>query len=114
MSRKFSVGYGGMTISEYQKWCVRIWAGEERELTLHDDFVMCTGLPGEVGEVLELLKKAVRDKKNILLVNRKELIKEMGDVLYYLMVVAHRQGIDPQEIIAANVKKLEKRYTKRK
>lgn len=103
-----------MTLNEYKDWCTKIWTGSRRRLSLHDDFVMCTGLPGEVGEVLELIKKAERDKKSVLKLNKKKLIKEIGDVQYYLMMICHRQGIEPQEIIRANVKKLTARYKKRR
>lgn len=103
-----------MTLNEYKEWCAGIWTGSKRKLGLHDDYVMGTGLPGEVGEVLELLKKAERDKHSVLKVNKKKLIKELGDVQYYLMMICHRQGIEPQEIIRANVKKLKARYRNRR
>lgn len=103
-----------LTLTEYKAWCAGIWTGSKRRLSLHDDFVMCTGLPGEVGEVLELLKKAQRDKKSVLLVNRKKLVKEIGDVLYYMMMICRRQGIDPQDVIDTNVKKLEARFKRRR
>lgn len=104
-----------LTLQEYKAWCVGIWTGSKKKrYTLHDDYVMGLGLPGEVGEVLELLKKAQRDKKSVLKVNKKKLVKEIGDVLYYMMMICRRQDIDPQDVINTNVKKLERRFKNRR
>ena len=73
-----------MNFDDYQEWCKSGWKGSPSKYTLKDDFIMCTGLPGETGEVLELLKKAQRDQKDIKLVDKKELTKELGDVFFYL------------------------------
>ena len=109
------VGTDDTTLREYQQWCVGIWSSKKkRRYTLHDDYVMGLGLPGEVGEVLELLKKAKRDKGSVTKANKKKVTKEVGDVLYYMMVILHRHGIDPQEVMKVNVKKLEARYRRRK
>jgi NTP pyrophosphatase (non-canonical NTP hydrolase) len=72
---------------------------------------MSTGLPGEVGEVLEHLKKDVRDNRKP---DKLKLTKELGDVLYYLLVIAHKEEITAQDIIDINVKKLTRRYSKKK
>lgn len=103
-----------MTIDEYKDWCVTIWTGKKRKMGMRDDYIMGMGLPGEVGEVLELLKKSVRDKKDITKVNKTKLIKELGDVMYYLMMMCHRHGLPPSAVIAANVKKLKARYKNRR
>jgi NTP pyrophosphatase (non-canonical NTP hydrolase) len=103
-----------LSLNEYQTWVASMWTGSKKKLTLADDFVMSLGLPGEAGEVTELLKKAQRDKKSVLKVNKKKLIKELGDVQYYLMMICYRHGIEAQEIIRANVKKLKARYKNRR
>jgi len=103
-----------MTLNEYQAWVASMWTGKKKKLGLTDDFVMSLGLPGEAGEVTELLKKAQRDQGSVTKVDKKKLIKELGDVQYYLMMIAYRHGIEGQEIIRANVKKLEERYKNRR
>ena len=50
------------------------------------------GLTGESGEVAERIKKILRDDKkdlaDIIAEKRPEIIKEMGDVLWYLSALA--------------------------
>ncbi len=100
-----------MTLDEYKSWVVSVWSSNEgRQLTLRDDFIMTVGLAGETGEVLELLKKAVRDDK----LDKDDLILELGDVLYYWCMICARQGISPSTVIKANIKKLEARMAKKK
>ncbi len=107
-----------MNITEYQRWAVKGWSNRrpvndkgQRYYTMRDRFIMTAGLPGETGEVLEHLKKAVRDGK---VIDKKELTLELGDVLYYLLIIADANGIPAQEVIDANVKKLTKRWSKKK
>jgi NTP pyrophosphatase (non-canonical NTP hydrolase) len=99
-----------MKLNDYQKWTRKIWSGNKKKLTLHDDFVMCVGLAGETGEVLEILKKKVRDKK----MDKGELVKELGDVLYYMMMICNRHGIQAEDVIKVNVNKLHKRFPNRR
>ena len=101
---------GTVGIDTYQEWVVSMWNGKPSRFTLRDDYIMSVGLGGETGEVLELLKKNVRDGKDI---NKDDLTKELGDVLYYLFMIAHRNNISASNIIRTNIIKLEKRYAKR-
>jgi NTP pyrophosphatase (non-canonical NTP hydrolase) len=71
---------------------------------------MTSGLAGETGEVMEHLKKDVRDNRPA---NKRALTKELGDVLYYLMVVADKNDITANDIMALNIKKLESRRRRR-
>lgn len=72
---------------------------------LRDLFIMATGLGGETGEVLEKLKKWIRDGN----FDRDAMKKELGDQLYYLTKTAGRCGLTLDEIMAGNVAKLESR-----
>ena len=68
------------------------------------------GLGGESGEVLEKFKKIVRDKNGELTAQDKEdIVKELGDVLWYIAVIADELNYDLQEVADINVKKLQKR-----
>jgi NTP pyrophosphatase (non-canonical NTP hydrolase) len=113
-----------LTIEEFQKFVVDSWhCTKKKRLTrqdilmllmkkrskgygMRDDFIMCTGLGGETGEVLEVLKKNERDGK----MNKDDLVLELGDVLYYLLMIAERHGITAQQIMRGNVGKLEGRH----
>ena len=51
---------------------------------------MVLGLGGESGEVLEKFKKILRDQKGeITEVDKQAIIKELGDILWYVTAVAH-------------------------
>ena len=65
------------------------------------------GIAGETGEVIELIKKAFFHGKEL---NREQLRDELGDVLFYLDWLASLHGISMQDIAAANIEKLRKRY----
>lgn len=68
------------------------------------------GLAGEVGEVEEILKKFIRDATSIDTSERLELLKkELGDVLWYLAVLASEFNFSFQEIAELNIKKLASR-----
>jgi NTP pyrophosphatase (non-canonical NTP hydrolase) len=77
---------------------------------LRHNYIMATGLAGECGEVLEHLKKDVRDG----MIDRQALAFELGDVLYYLTRIAQVHGYSLRELQAMNVGKLlhRKRYGK--
>lgn len=94
-----------MTFNDYQKQALTT------ALTSDDKFKdmmhWVLGLNGEAGEVAEKLKKIIRDKQGILSDDdKKELAKELGDVLWYIAVFAHDLGVDLESIANANVQKL--------
>ena len=65
------------------------------------------GLTGEAGEVAELIKKHVFHKHPL---EKEKLIKELGDVAWYLVALAETNGIPLADIFAANISKLKARY----
>ena len=69
------------------------------------------GLVGEAGEVAEKVKKVIRDKGNL---NQAELVKELGDVLFYVTALANHLGSDLQSVANANIKKLHDRKDRNK
>ncbi len=79
-------------------------------LTLGPDrnpLMMALGVGGEAGEVLEIIKKGNRPGREVDVVHLKE---EIGDVLWYLAVLADYYDLDLEEIAVENLEKLEKRY----
>nr|WP_256489658.1 MazG nucleotide pyrophosphohydrolase domain-containing protein [Dyella lutea] len=70
---------------------------------------MSVGLGGEAGEVQELLKKHVRDGREI----HDDLLLELGDVLHYLTRIAAQFGMTLEQIMLANREKIERRHAKR-
>ena len=64
----------------------------------------------EGGEFLEIIKKMEFQGKPWTDDNREHLIIELGDLLWYVAQATQALGISFDEVIATNVKKLEKRY----
>lgn len=68
------------------------------------------GLVGEAGEVAEKVKKIFRDHGSVLDDDRrKELTKELGDVLWYMAQLATTLDISLEDIASQNLKKLQSR-----
>ena len=65
------------------------------------------GLGGEAGEMLNKIKKIIRDHDSVLTDDYRELCKaELGDVLWYLSQVATELDVDLDEIATDNLAKL--------
>jgi NTP pyrophosphatase (non-canonical NTP hydrolase) len=79
------------------------------ENELRSLYVMSAGLAGETGEVMEILKKHIRDDS----LDRGELLLELGDLLFYLTRIGQEFGLSLREIMAANTLKLTNRYRQR-
>ena len=68
------------------------------------------GLSAESGEFLEIVKKMVFQGKPWDEHNRKHLIIELGDVMWYVAQACIALDVDFDDVIKGNVQKLEKRY----
>ena len=68
------------------------------------------GLVGESGEVAEKFKKIIRDDGGVLTdEKKKELVKELGDILWYVNSVAHLLDSDLNEVAQMNLDKITSR-----
>lgn len=73
------------------------------------------GLTGEAGETADKFKKILRDKGGkISEEDRVEIIKELGDVLWYVASIARYLKTPLSEVAKGNVVKLEGRMKKGK
>ena len=68
------------------------------------------GINAEGGEFLEIIKKMVFQGKPWNADNREHLIIELGDIMWYVAQATMALGVSFDDVIATNVKKLEKRY----
>jgi NTP pyrophosphatase (non-canonical NTP hydrolase) len=67
------------------------------------------GLNGESGEVAEKIKKSWRDDGLITPERREEIIKELGDTLWYMAQICTELGFELSEVAEQNVAKLASR-----
>lgn len=68
------------------------------------------GLPGEVGEVLELVKKDRRTGDYRQPLDPEKFMGECGDVLFYLTRLIYKNGLSLKEVAEFNKEKLLKRH----
>jgi len=68
---------------------------------------LALGVGGEAGEVMEIIKKGFRPGRTI---DTEHLKEELGDVLWYVAVLADTYDLDLEEIALNNIDKLRLRY----
>lgn len=91
-----------MDLNEYQKAANRTLMGKEQVLTN-----CALGLSGESGEVADLIRKYTFQGTDL---NREQLTKELGDVLWYLSQVAEWADIPLDDVAKDNIERLNLRY----
>lgn len=68
------------------------------------------GLTGEAGEVADKVKKVLRDNNSVFTdEKKKEIAKEIGDVMWYCATLSHDLGYSLEEICEMNYEKLKSR-----
>lgn len=68
------------------------------------------GLAAETGEFCEIPKKMFFQGKPLTDENVFHMKRELGDVLWYWINACRALGLDPNDVVAENVRKLEARY----
>ena len=68
------------------------------------------GINAEGGEFLEIIKKMIFQGKPWNDANKEHLIIELGDLLWYVAQATQALGVSFDDVVATNVRKLEKRY----
>ena len=97
-----------MTFDEYQKKALTTAHADPNYAdTLMDKTIWVMGIAGEAGEVVEKWKKAVAYREGKF--DDEQLAdfkKEIGDVVWYIAVLANSMGWTFEEVMEINVKKL--------
>lgn len=94
-----------MQLNEYQLQA-HTTAGEECETLQYLGLALC----GEAGEVAEKIKKIIRDQNGKMYHTDVEAITlELGDVLWYLSVMATKLGVSLEKVAALNLDKINNR-----
>jgi len=93
-----------MDLDEYQRGALRTAAPRDKKNEL---LHLVLGLAGESGEVAEKFKKWVRDlDSDETRIDRAGIAMELGDVLWYVAVLADYLDLSLEDIAAANLAKL--------
>ena len=68
------------------------------------------GLCSEAGELIEIVKKMLFQGKPLSEENVFHMKRELGDIMWYWINTCRALNLDPNDVIAENVRKLEARY----
>lgn len=106
--------YENFTDSDEVDWAdlYSAWV-EKKILTSGSDRLVenTLGLVGEAGEVAEKIKKLIRDSSRF---QNEEIMKELGDVVFYATALANIYGRGLQEVLELNIQKLDDRQKRGK
>ena len=94
-----------MTVNEYQALAMRTLNPDLDQKDILLNSVM--GLCGEAGEVIDHVKKHFCHGHEL---NKEHLIKELGDVAWYLAEAAQALGVTLEDVLQSNIEKLKRRY----
>ena len=94
-----------MTINEYQRLAMTTLnpALDKKDVLINGVMGLC----GESGEAIDIVKKWLAQGHEL---DREKLAKELGDIAWYLAETATALDLDLEDILAANIEKLKKRY----
>jgi len=110
-----------MAVTSKESRETQVFIDRMKELQYHDEdsrsklnlsllITAMIGLTSEAGEAQEILKKVLFQGKPFTEDTRQHLKKELGDVIWYWINACNALQLDPNEVVAENVKKLEARY----
>ncbi len=91
-----------MDFNEYQELASKTLYGNEQVLTN-----CALGLASEAGEVLELIQAYTFQSQNL---DKEELTKELGDVMWYLSQISEWANISFEEVAQRNITMLQNRF----
>lgn len=94
-----------MTPNEYQKLAMTTLNPQLSQKDVLINAVM--GLCGESGEAIDIVKKHLHQGHEL---DREKLVKELGDIAWYLAEAATALNIDLETVLERNIEKLKSRY----
>ncbi len=100
-----------MTLNEYQQHAIETAIYPDDRRIIYPTL----GLTGEAGEVADKVKKVIRDSREEFTPEKRlEIVKEIGDVLWYCAALSRDLGYDLDSVAQMNVDKLRSRMERRK
>ena len=94
-----------MTGNEYQKLALTTLNPALSKKDVLINSVM--GLCGESGEAIDIVKKHLHQGHEL---DKEKLLKELGDIAWYLAEAAYALGTPLDEVLEGNIAKLKARY----
>lgn len=94
-----------MKVNEYQKLAMKTLNPKLDKKDVLINSVM--GLCGESGEAIDIVKKWMAHGHEL---DKEHLIKELGDIAWYLAEAATALDVTLEDVLQANIEKLKKRF----
>lgn len=94
-----------IALNQYTDFAKSIWLSGNDDMGLA---IATIGMAGETGEVAEKIKKNLMGNK-VADTYSNDVVKELGDVLYYLTMVAVLHGFTLADVAKVNMEKLSAR-----
>ena len=94
-----------MKANDYQKQALRTLNPDLNKKDVLINGVM--GLCGEAGECIDIVKKHLAQGHAL---DKDKLVKELGDVAWYLAETAYALDVDLESVLQGNLDKLRMRY----
>lgn len=95
-----------MTLNEYMQAALETAVYPEEYRIIYP----ALGMTGEAGEVADKVKKVIRDNNGEFTDDKKrEIAKEVGDVMWYCATLANDLGFTLEEVGIINIEKLKSR-----
>ena len=110
---KYALFVDGVTSDsskDYQRFIESVSSLDAKGANIERLLTAAVGISAEGGEFMEIVKKMVFQGKPWDEHNRKHLIIELGDVMWYVMQACKALDVSIEELVAGNVDKLKKRY----
>ena len=94
-----------MTVNDYQREAMRTLnpALDKKDVLINSVMGLC----GESGEAIDIVKKWLAQGHDL---DKAKLAKELGDIAWYLAEAATALEMPLEDIFAANIEKLRKRF----
>lgn len=93
-----------MNLAEYAQEVHRTCSLRDRKELLT---MTALGIAGEAGEIVDLVKKALYHAHEL---DPSALCEEIGDLLWYIVLLCETVGLTLDEVMQANSEKLRQRY----
>lgn len=107
---EFVDGVTSLPSKDYEAFLMRVQNLKDAGADVPRLLTAGIGLASEGGEFDEIVKKMLFQGKEYSAENIFHLKRELGDIIWYWVNACTALGLDPNDVIAENVTKLESRY----